>query len=202
MTSSFTITLRGQTFTAIDPTDTEIFTLASLLLTGNQTRDRLASLQHAQGQNTLYGYDVNDPNQLWQASATLVDRLLEPHTKARIAHALVSLFPDIPQAWVSYRLLQQDGAIEHDFRLKLTTEELIHIIQAASQAIASVQGKTPLEQGAVESVEVQPGDLPGLTVARPPSAEALQAELAAVRSQLQQVSAQNGFTPKRGKKRR
>jgi hypothetical protein len=139
MTPTLSIELRGQTFIADEPTDSEIMALASLFLPGDSEVDRFAAIRY-QNETTLLGYDISDQSQLWQASALLATRLTDPAVKAKVAYNLLALFPDLPSGWVRYRLVQSpDGKSEHDFRFKLSNTEALEILLAVMKHLVESQ---------------------------------------------------------------
>lgn len=157
MAPSLTITLRDRTFTADEPTDLEITTLASLFLPGNTDEERLESLQEAyESKNSNpFGFDLNDPSQQFKLTSILMGRLMNPLIKARVAHVLTAIFPEIPENWVNYRQLKLPGGETlEDFRLKLNAPELLQIITDVINLSAPAQ-KQPVVNGFAKPVKVK-----------------------------------------------
>jgi len=111
-TPDLSVTLRGQTFAADDATDIEATMLISLFFPGADF------------------VDVNNPDQLRQASIEFMQRLSDPTFKAKLAHSLTSLFPALPSEWVSFQLVQKGEESRYDFRFKLTMDDLTALATA------------------------------------------------------------------------
>lgn len=147
MTSNLTITLRGQSYTAPDPTRHEAQILASLFLPGESEEERIHTLQTAIDGSDLFDLDLDDPRQQTRLSAIVTVRIQSPINKARIASTLRALFPDLPEKLVDYHLLEYRGKPEHVTVWKLEDAELMEIINAVLAHLMGGEAKADKPQG-------------------------------------------------------
>ncbi|GAC1461395.1 MAG: hypothetical protein NVS2B14_10740 [Chamaesiphon sp.] len=131
---AITVKLRDRTFIG-EPTDIEAFAIADFLLPGKTVEERYGAA--AGGKLNL---DLETPEGLQKATATLLSRLINPVEKARLAHTLVSVFPDIPEDWVRYQLIElADGRSHEDFKFKLQSSEVGAVIVEVLRSMKPVE---------------------------------------------------------------
>jgi hypothetical protein len=142
------IELRGETFFADEPTDSEMLSLASIFLPGETEESRMEGLQRIDPGGNILSLDLQNPIHKRQATAILVSRLMNPIVKARVAHAVKCIFPTLPDKWVNYGLIKlTDGRSLEDFRLKLNNNELLEIVKKVLKSIpSSADLKRPQQQ--------------------------------------------------------
>ena len=155
----FSITLRGKTYTAPDPTSRELRQLACIFFKGETDKERIESLLSTMQGKNPFEFDLNDPEDFQRATLTLIVRMDSPIVQATLAHTLRSLFPDLPETLINHRLIYiSDNEREARVTWKVDDNEGVAIVLEAwkyMQAEQEAQQAEALEVMATEAAIAQ-----------------------------------------------